>query len=61
LGIFSFTGSWSLRSSPIFAGVIIAEEVDGVGDRNWDTTIVDVQTLLVGGLFEQVPEIWLFH
>ena len=56
LVIFSFTGSWSLGSSSVFTGVIIAEEVDGVRDRNRDTAIVDVQTLLMGGLFEQVPE-----
>ena len=61
LDIFSFTGSWSLGSSSVFAGVIIAEEVDGVGERNQDTTIVNVQTLLVGGLFEQIPEICLFY
>jgi len=61
LVIFSCAGSWSLGSSSVFVGVIIAEEVDGVGERNRDTTIVDVQTLLVGGLFEQVPEICLFY
>ena len=61
MDIFTFTGSWSLGSSSVFAGVFIAEEVDGVGDRNRDTTIVDVQTLQVGGLFEQVPKICLFY
>jgi hypothetical protein len=61
LDIFSFTGSWSLGSSSVFAGVIIAKEVDGIGDRIRDTTVVDVQTLLVGGLFEQVPEMYLFY
>jgi len=61
LDIFSFIGSWSLGSSSVFAGVIIAKEVDGVGDRNRDTAVVDVQTLLVGGIFEQVPEICLFY
>jgi len=61
LDIFSFTGSWSLGSSSVFAGIIIAKKVDGFGDRNQDTTIVDVQTHLVGGLFEQVPKICLFY
>jgi hypothetical protein len=44
----------------VFSGIFRAEEVDGVGDkRSGDTTTVDVQTHL--GLFQHVPEIWLFN
>jgi len=43
----------------VFSGNFIAEEVDGVGDkRSRDTTTVDAQTHL--GLYQHVPEIWLF-
>jgi len=44
----------------MFYGVFIAEEVDGIG-KYWsaDTTTVDIQTL--GGFFEHVAKICLFH
>jgi hypothetical protein len=45
----------------VFSGVLIAEEVDGVGDKeSWDTTMIDVQTFLEA-FFEHVPEICLFQ
>jgi hypothetical protein len=44
----------------LFSGVFIAEEVDGVRGRgSGDTTTVDVHT--IAGLFEHVPDIYLFQ
>ena len=44
----------------MFYEVFIAEEVDGIGKYgSADTTTVDIQTL--GGFFEHVPKICLFH
>jgi len=42
----------------VFFGVFVAEEVDGIGDKeSGDTTMVDVHTYMYTplGLFEHVP------
>jgi hypothetical protein len=45
----------------MFSEVFTAEEDDGVGEKeSADTTMFDVQDNL-GGFFEHVPQIYLFH
>ena len=47
IGYLLLSASGSSESSHVFSGVLIAEEFDGVGDKeSGDTTAVHVQTLL---------------
>jgi hypothetical protein len=45
----------------VFSGVFIAEEADGVGDKGFKSYQNGRCTGTLGGLFEPVLEVCLFH